>query len=585
MHAEPIIAPLPTRATRRVDALRAFALMVLLTLAWIAADWDQLRYLTLPDTDDMMRLAQVRDWLAGQAFNDWTQYRLAGGAPMHWSRVNDLGLATLIVAATPLLGRASAELLAVLLYPALLFTAYLFLTARIGRQLWGPGAASAAMVLAALAYPAVGLFRPGRIDHHGLQIVLNLAAVLALTSAPLWRSGLAAGAAIAVSMVVGLESVPLVAGAMAALFGLWVWRGSGERERMLWFGAGGVSVTAVLLIFARPNFWSNAWCDAFTPASSSAMLIAGGLFVLLGWTTPRLQSTRARLLLGGIAGALALVWIVALYPSCLTGPYGPTNPFIRRAFIDNVIEAAGLLRGSPADAVASAGLMAAALVGGAWVMWGRPIRRARLLPAMMALAGCFAITFVQIRGAYLGSALAPAILAGVVLAARRASRWRAAALAGAWLASAGVVYALLSSHLAANSARATTALTSAACDRGDVWRQVGRYPAGVVMAPVDFGAYLIGGTHHDAVAATYHRNNRGNVAGYAFFLQPPERARAIGRAWNVRYVALCPLSFSELSVHAVYPASLASAMLSGRTPAWLEPLPLTGTSLRLYRVR
>lgn len=589
MHVDLTLPTVTARATRLGDAIRATLLAAMLSIVWTIAGWDQLQYLTLPDTDDMMRLAQVRDWLAGQAFNDWTQYRLAPplGAPMHWSRINDFGLAAIILAATPVLGRASAELLAVLLYPAALFAAYLFLTARTGRALWGGGAAIVALVLAAIAFPATGLFRPGRIDHHGLQIVLSLAAVLPLVQRPSRRRGLTAGAAVAASMAVGLESVPLVAGLLAALFGLWVRSGTAERNRLLGFAVGLGSVTAVLLAVARPTLWSTAWCDAFTPASSSAALSASALFASLALATPRLSGWRERLVLGSVAGVGTLAAIAGLYPTCLTGPYGPTDPFVRRAFIDNVVEAAGLLRGSPADAIGSAGLMVAAVAAGVWLAWHRPPRAARLAPVLGALAACLAITFVQVRGAYLGSAIAPAILAGLVLAARRAPRWRAAALSGAWLISAGVFYAVLPHRLAAaaGATEQTLGLTSATCDRGDVWRQLGRLPPGVVMAPVDAGAYLIGGTHHSAVTATYHRNNRGNVAGYAFFLSDPDRARRIGRAWNVAYVAICPLSFAELRVGTAYPNSLAAALIGGRSPAWLAPLPLERTSLRLYRVQ
>ena len=40
-----------------------------------------------------MRLAQLRDWLAGQGWYDLTQRRVAGGYESHWSRLIDAGLA------------------------------------------------------------------------------------------------------------------------------------------------------------------------------------------------------------------------------------------------------------------------------------------------------------------------------------------------------------------------------------------------------------------------------------------------------------------------------------------------------------
>lgn len=47
--------------------------------------------LVLPDTDDAMRLVQIRDLLAGQGWFDMSQHRLMppNGAGMHWSRLVD----------------------------------------------------------------------------------------------------------------------------------------------------------------------------------------------------------------------------------------------------------------------------------------------------------------------------------------------------------------------------------------------------------------------------------------------------------------------------------------------------------------
>ena len=61
----------PTRPT-----LLAVALAALFTLAWIWRDWANLSILRLPDTDDAMRLQQIRDWLGGQGWSDLSQHRL-----------------------------------------------------------------------------------------------------------------------------------------------------------------------------------------------------------------------------------------------------------------------------------------------------------------------------------------------------------------------------------------------------------------------------------------------------------------------------------------------------------------------------
>ena len=69
--------------------------------------------------DDLLRLQEVRDFLAGQSWFDVTQYRLnpPWGAPMHWSRLLDVPLAAVMLLARPLLGTTGAELAAATIVP------------------------------------------------------------------------------------------------------------------------------------------------------------------------------------------------------------------------------------------------------------------------------------------------------------------------------------------------------------------------------------------------------------------------------------------------------------------------------------
>ena len=74
--------------------------------------WAQIRGFALGDTDDNLRLAQVRALLGGQGWYDLVQHRLDpvhGGADIHWSRLVDLPIAGLTLALRPLLGGPEAE--------------------------------------------------------------------------------------------------------------------------------------------------------------------------------------------------------------------------------------------------------------------------------------------------------------------------------------------------------------------------------------------------------------------------------------------------------------------------------------------
>src|SRR2546423_9653800 len=99
---------------------------LLLGLAWLLAaiqllaqNWHDIA-LTLADTDDAMRLAQLRDWLGGQSWFDLNQPRVAGGYESHWSRLIDAGLAGTLWAFGWFAEPATAERLMRTVLPVLL---------------------------------------------------------------------------------------------------------------------------------------------------------------------------------------------------------------------------------------------------------------------------------------------------------------------------------------------------------------------------------------------------------------------------------------------------------------------------------
>ena len=123
------------------------------------------------DTDSAMRLAQVRDLMAGQGWFDTVQHRMNTpyGLPMHWSRLVDAPLALLMTV---------SEAFALRAWPLLLFGASVLLLARIAFAMAGVRAVVVVSALALLCSGIYGTFAPGNIDHHGLQLVLMLAALL-----------------------------------------------------------------------------------------------------------------------------------------------------------------------------------------------------------------------------------------------------------------------------------------------------------------------------------------------------------------------------------------------------------------------
>ncbi len=588
--------PRPARAMSRpglIETAIALAMVTILGLSWGLADTARLSRLILPDADDMMRLAQIRDWIGGQAMNDWTQYRMAPpmGSPMHWSRLNDLIPAASILTLTPIFGRYLAELVTVVGYPLLLLFVSMLLGARIARRLWGERAGVPAVVLAGLAYPGTTLFIPGRIDHHALQVVVIQIAVLALMT-PGRVAATIAGLALACSTMIGLETAPQVVALIGVAAVGWAVRGQRDSARLTMLAAGYAGLTLVFYLTMRPTYWSDTLCDAFTPASASAIILVSGVLALLAWLTPRLTSPWQRLGVGASLGGLVIALVLARYPACMTGPYGQVSPFLRIRFIAHIDEANSIFAQTLWWRMVSlAGLMAAGLVACGWTTWHASRRWPLWAPIAAVVVVSGLITLSQVRGVYIGAPLSVPLLAGWVVTARRDGR--PLLVVAAWLAGAGVTYLVVPSYIdrwlnpppAALLAkgRAAYATPQMACNSGDTWEQVDRLPAGVVMAPTNMASYMIGATHMKTVGAGYHRNDRANMDMYRYFLSPPGVGDPIVRAWRADYVMFCPGDFSEIKVERTYPNSLATVLTHGGTPPGFVRVPLHGTPLRLYR--
>jgi hypothetical protein len=555
---------------RRSDVGVAALLTAILGLSWTLHAWSDLAAFRLPDTDDVVRLQQWRDWLDGGAFADLTQRRIGAGTPMHWSRLPDLAPVALIWLLTPLAGRGTGELAAVILWPLALFWVALLLTTRIARVVSGNANARPAMIVAALAYPATTVFMPGRIDHHGLQVVFLLGAALAAVGEPTARKGLATGLLAAGSLVVGLETAPLFLALGALAVVEWIGEAPSSSGRLA-----GVSVgMCVGLIAGRALFATDGWdypaCDGFTRQFWTAALIPSTAVLLLSAAGGRLATAPRRAAAAVTVLVAASAFALLIAPNCLS-PYGNLDPLLARLWLAKVGEAQSLLVAPPATAFSYVGLLAAGTAASLWRLhWERS--RAWLVLSTLLLCS-LVVTSVQLRGAYAGAMLAAPALASVIVAARR----RGAGLSiAAWMGSAGVLYPMA----AQATAHPGTAPNRRSCSDPPVIARLAELPPGVLLAPIDTGAWALAATRHRVVAAPYHRNQAGMLATLRFHRGSPDQARSIAEAWHVRYVLICAGDAAGLTAS---PDSFAAALLNGRAPAWLRRLPRE-RDVHLYKV-
>lgn len=557
------------------------------------------RDLRLPDTDDAMRLVQVRDLLAGQGWFDLAQHRLPPeGASMHWSRLVDLPIAALILLLQPLAG-AKAEAVAAALWPALAFALYAAILHRGVRDLFGRRAALLALFAATQTMLIGALFAPGRVDHHNLQICAVLGVALCLMQPqPGRREGLAAGALSALSLAIGLESLPFIVA--AGLFAAGAWIVSGEPARRLFAGfalaLGGVA-PALFAVQTAPAAWGATACDALSPPwlwLCAAAGLTGAAASLLG---DRLSQAASRLALaaGGGAVALAGFWLIA--PSCLAGPFPDMPEAVRRGWLEQVREMQpfwALLREQPAvvmgtylpTVAAAVAALALAVAGGA------ERRRAWGLAGGFLCVG-LAVALLQFRGLYVTTAFVP-LVAGplldraVALLREPAATTRTRLLALlAGLATFGKIWLVLAAvALPADRNGASDDLAAwSACTGQPAMLRLAALAPGTVLAPIDLGPSLLLNTPHRVVAAPYHRNGVGIAAGLAAF-GDEESLRGVAASRAADYIVLC--QGAEIPGG---DASVVGRLLDGRfAPSWLEPVPMETMlpkpiDLRVWRVR
>lgn len=588
-------------ADREDGASRHWRLWLL--LIWAAAaivlilwKWNAIAWFALSDTDDNMRISQVRAWLAGQGWFDLRQYKLdpPGGANIHWSRLVDLPIAGLILLIRPFFGGIIAEQAAVAIAPLLALGGALYAIALAARRLVDPRAFALAALLLFCGQSALNMWMPLRIDHHGWQLALLALAVAGSADPKAGRGGATVGFATAASMTIGLELLPHMMLAGAAIVLRWI----ADRDaalRLKAYGAalgGGATIGYVL-------FASNAnrlpVCDALSPVWLSVALGAGAL--LIGLSALRWTDWRARLLGAVLVGAMVAAGYALAWPHCLSRLEG-VSPELYQAWLKNVREAKPIYTQSWRTALPIMALPAIGLIGTLAMVW-RTWRSARFAGwATLALLSLFSVglMFWQTRAGpgaqLLGVPGATALIWLVVqwLARDRRLAVRVLGTAAALITlSGGITTFVVNAFPAEPQSRSRAAVRTAnrMCPTLPALRPIAKLPAATVLTFVDFGPRLITVTRHKAIAGPYHRNGAAILdIHHAFRSVDPEVAHDVMRRHGATLLLICP-GMSESTIYvAENPKGFYAQLRDGRVPAWLEPVTLPqGSPFRLWRLR
>lgn len=563
---------------------------------YVAQRWTGIHYLQLGDTDDNMRLMQVRAWLGGQGWYDLRQYRLNPplGFDMHWSRLVDLPIAGLIVLLRPFVGAREAEMLACGIAPLLPLSIAILGIGVTVRRLVSIYAWPLAIVLLLCCSATMLMYMPERIDHHGWQLAMLSLAVAGLSDPRGPRGGAIVGVASAVSLTIGLEMLPYAALAGSILTLRWIWdRGEAPRLAIyaLCLGAGSGLGYALFASYAD----AVLRCDALTPVWLSVMVMAGALLFALGWANPANRWVRLGLAIA--AGAIIVIGFALVFPQCLGRPEQAT-PELQKNWLNMIREAKPLYThpfrvAFPVAVMPVVGVIGAAVaawrargtaLGAAWATVLLFVTGAALLLLWQARAGP-AAQMLSVPGAVaLAWLLIPRLQGSNSALVRVLGTVAAIVLIGSGLF-AGLAIRFLPIDRPSKRVQIIDR-ASGQCPTMTALRPLDRYPAQTVFSFVDLGPRIITITHHDAVAGPYHRNGDAILDVQHAFSGSPANFRAIAKRHGATLLLVCP-NMAESTIYRVRaPGGFYDQLAHRKTFDWLEELPMPAKSpLRLWRIK
>jgi hypothetical protein len=468
----------------------------------------------------------------------------------------------------------------------------MMLTARIALKLFNERTAYATCLVWIMALAALTQLQPMRIDHHGWQIVAELAAINGLLSSSAKRGGRVIGIALGIGLSISLELLPFAA-LFAAVLGLKWLRDPATRGWLVQMLAS-LALTSIAAFFLTRGLVFDTHCDTVTPT----YLIGFTLAALLVGMIARLEKTSPLVVAALLGGAAALTGAayLALTPTCMAGPFAALDPLVRQVWYNNVLEGLPVTRQELPNVVQMVvPPLAALVIAGLCFLGASNGRRERLRDFALVLAGSLVIALLVARFSAVAAAVATVPLGYAISEwLRRASEMKLAArllvLPLIMLVLVpGFAAGKLKNHFATAAAdpQGEVPVLGRGCNLPESLPALQALPPAKIFAPFEIGPALLRFTPHSVIATNHHRAalQMGDVI--RAYTSDPAKAEAYVRQHHAAYVMACADLVEARNYAAMEPKGLMAKLLAGQTPAWLEPVPLPASagSLKLWKVR
>jgi hypothetical protein len=310
--------------------------------------------------DDRVRLVQILNWLNGQDWYDRTITHVNAPEGFHtiWSRVVDLPVAGIIAAFQGFVGQMHAAMIAAILVPLvqtllLFFASSYFVEPLIGKK--QTKLVTLFVLFSSCISPesfTLAGFHVGMIGHHSWYVLLTLllfGAMARIVVGGSKRDIAYGGIAIGGLLVIGIEALPLIAGACGfiALIGWWHNREGLVFDALRLTGLGAV-LGFLLLPANQPPEKLLVVSFAEPSILGPTLILTAALFFAGEWLILKYLGKKKILSLGLIAILAASIvgLLIYFFPQFLDGGAAALSPEERKLAEAEHTEAQSLLKAS-----------------------------------------------------------------------------------------------------------------------------------------------------------------------------------------------------------------------------------------------
>ncbi len=558
------------------------------------------------DPDDYLYLVQTNDWLNGQSWFDNIQHRLnpPAGVPIHFSRLYELPLAILVLPFRCFFNAMDAATVAAVIFPLLMLAVFMFVLRWASEPFVGKDWSRITSFVLLFTGILIVQFAPGRVDHHGVVVMLSVAAfgcaIRMIRQSDDFKWAIGAGVLLALNLAIGLESLPVLI-LITAWIGWWaIVNGKLAARNGAVFGLILFLFSYLFLALTKPpaNLFAIdtlAYSIVYVGFTGCIALIFVGI-ILASLT----QYAWLRYVAGAGLSMVSGICFLHFFPDLKGGPYGGVDPALAKLMFDNIGEALPRIGGVslPVTAICllSPLLLMAALAlvpavkkaGNDYWLWG-------LLAVLFIDTGVLG-AFYQARVLFFTLAFSTIWFAWFI---KNGLIWAKDNLAGPSLAAARIGIVLLAGPI-------PMVVLPALHEKRSLYPDLVFFPVlqeeetcdlhplaallssnaysdhpHLIMNMINDGAELLFRTPDMVLAAPFHTNIAGNLDAARFFSTADQaEALQIVRNRKAEFVALCH-AVPDLyrSPAAGTSSSLARQLADGHIPSWLNAIPLPGNVL------